>query len=151
MPRTKMRTLRPHIHKKLIIRLRLFLIIFIIMLGVIIYELIKGYANPILILLSMLCSLGIGFLAARRMKLQWDADAAQVVKRVDLIGVIVLFFYVIFAFFRKMVLAHWFQGRELSAVLLSVAAGVLLGRLWGMRWRIKRVLRKENIIPPAPK
>lgn len=145
-----MRFLRAHIHKKLIIRLRLFLIIFIIMLGVLGYEVFKGYANAWTVLLAISGSLGIGFLASRRMKLQWDAEAAKVVKRVDMAGVLVLSLYVIFAFTRKTVLANWFQGRELSVVLLAVAAGVMLGRLLGMRWRIKKVLRKENIIPLHP-
>lgn len=146
MPRTRMRTLRQHIHKKLIFRLRLFLVIFIIMLGIIIYELAIGYSNVFTVFITLLLSYGLGFLGSRRMKIFWNVETSKVMKRMDTIGIFILITYLAFAIARRSILVHWFQGKELSVVLLSIAAGLMLGRFMGIRWRIKKVLKKEKII-----
>ncbi len=143
----KMRTLRPHIHKKLIFRLRLFLGIFIAMLIIIAYELAIGYSNIFTVLMTLLLSYGLGFLGARRMKIYWHAETSKVMKRMDTIGIFILIAYLAFSIARRTLLGYWFHGRELSVVLLSIAAGLTLGRFMGVRWRIKRVLVKEHIIP----
>lgn len=116
------------------------------MFGIIIYELALGYTTTFTVFITLMISFGLGFLGSRRMKIYWHADTAKIMKRMDTIGVLILIAYLCFAIARRYILTSWFQGKELSVVLLSIAAGLMLGRFMGIRWRIKRVLKKEHII-----
>jgi hypothetical protein len=134
---------RKYIHRKLLLRLRMFALLFIGLCGAITYQLWAGGH-----LLPALAAGGVGLLIGLLMgylsKVYWHEEATQVVAKMDKLGGVVLAAYVVVALSRRWVLGHWFTGHELTAVTLAFTAGVMLGRLLATRRAVIRVLRSQH-------
>jgi predicted membrane channel-forming protein YqfA (hemolysin III family) len=134
------------VEKKLMRRLRLFIIIFLVLLCFIVYEVFKGYVDPALAFGASLFGLMLGGTAVRRKKISWNEETSQVIARMDRIGIFILIIYILFSVLRHYLFRYWFSGNMLTAFSLSFAAGAMLGRLLSMRAQIREILRERDII-----
>lgn len=152
MPLSKRKEVGRFVHKKLLFRLRRLAIIFLIITGVLIYELSHHYIAGYLALFGFMLGMVIGLLVSRRMhNISWDAETNKAVTKMDRLGIIILVVYLLFAISRHWILSHWLQGYALSAFSLSVAAGGMLGRLWNTRQKIRQVLKQAGFLHPTGK
>ncbi len=133
-----------HVDKKLIRRLRIFVVILAIMSGVLVYEVYISHIKILLLILGIFLGVGIGFIAGRMFSIEWHAEEEKVIGRLDRIGIVVLVLYIIFSFSRHFIFEHWLTGAILSAFTFSFIEGAMLGRILSMRFNIKRVLTEQG-------
>lgn len=147
MPLSKRKEVARFVHRKLLFRLRRLAFIFLIITGILIYEISQNYIAGIIAADGFMLGMVIGLLVARRMhKISWNAETSQAVTKMDRLGIVILVLYILFAIARQWIFGHWFQGHTLSAFSLSVAAGGMLGRLWTTRQQIRQVLKEEGFL-----
>ncbi len=149
MPLSKRKGVSKFVHRKLLFRLRRLAIIFLIILGILIYEISHNYIAAYLAIAGFGLGYVIGNLVSRRMHIiSWDAGTTKAVTKMDHIGIAILIVYIIFALTRHWIFSHWFTGYALTAFSLSVGAGGMLGRLWNTRKKIREILKREGYLYP---
>ncbi|MGB9937215.1 MAG: hypothetical protein ACPK7O_05795 [Methanobacterium sp.] len=109
----------------------------------ILFEFIKGTFAIHLIFLGILIGLGVGIISSRTYRLSWDNDTNNVISRMDTIGVVILALYLIFIFTRVDLLERWIHGNPLFAVVISITAGTMMGRLVITRHEIAKILKSR--------
>jgi hypothetical protein len=134
------------VEKKLIRRLKLFIVLLLLILCFIVYEIFKGYIEPAIVFGASLFGLMLGGTAVRRKRIYWNEETSQVIARMDRIGIFILVFYILFSVVRHLLFRYWFSGNMLTAFSLSFAAGAMLGRVLSMRAQIREILRDKHII-----
>lgn len=136
---------KKHIDRKLIFRIRVFYVIVTILTGFMLYDVLEGIIGIELSLGGFLLGLFLGFVATRMFIIHWHEERAKVVSRFDTIGIIVMLLYVAFSVSRTWLFGHWIQGSVLTAFTYSILAGVMMGRIVGMRLKIKNILSEQCI------
>lgn len=132
-----------HIDPKLIKRLRMFVLIALIMLGIVCYQ-IAMYAAPVLLVIwCVIVGVLIGLVAGRMHKISRDEEWAKIIAKMDRTGVIILVAYICLAIGRKYFLSQWVHGHALLATTLAVAVGNMIGRLITMRYGIRKILSQR--------
>ena len=134
---------KKHIDRKLIFRIRIFYVIGIILTGLMLYDVLEGIIGIELSLGGFLLGLFLGFIATRMFMIHWHEERAKVVSRFDTIGIIIMLFYVAFSISRSWLFGHWIHGSVLTAFTYSILAGIMIGRIAGMRLKIKNILSKQ--------
>lgn len=137
---------KQHVERKLILRLRLFLVVFLLLVGIIAYEVHRAYLPAAACIGAMMMGVLVGALFVRRKRIYWEEETARVIARMDRIGIVLLIAYIIFAILRHWLLHSWLRGNELTAFTLSLAAGAMFGRLLSIRSQIRQILKEKNII-----
>ena len=149
MPISKRKEVARFVHKKLIFRVRRLAVVFLIITGILIYEISQDYIAGYLAAGGFLVGLVIGIMVSRRMhNISWDAEATKAVTKMDTLGIIILIVYILFAVGRRWIFSHWLEGHALTAFTLSVSAGGMFGRLYYTRQKIRAVLKKEGFLHP---
>lgn len=136
---------KKYVDKKLITRLRLFALIFLIMCAVGIYDTVIGVIAPGIALAAIAGGVGLGLLIGRIYNVVWHEETGTAISKMDVFGVIILLAYILFAIFRKKLFGHWFAGHQLSAFIMCISAGVMLGRLLTLRTMIINVLKSQRL------
>jgi hypothetical protein len=136
---------KKHIDRKLIFRIRIFYAIGIILTGLMLYEVLEGIIGIELSLGGFLLGLFLGFIATRMFIIHWHEERAKVVSRFDTIGIIIMLLYVAFSASRTWLFGHWIHGSVLNAFTYCILAGVMIGRIVGMRLKIKNILSEKSI------
>ena len=136
---------KKHIDRKLIFRIRIFYVIGIILTGLMLYDVLEGIIGFELSIGGFLLGLFLGFLATRMFIIHWHEERAKVVSRLDTIGIIVMLIYMTFSLSRAWFFGHWIHGSVLTAFTYSILAGIMIGRIVGMRLKIKNILSGQFI------
>ncbi len=129
---------RQHIDSKMINRLRIYTVIAIVMLILVAYEVLQGTFSIQLAILGIFGGLIVGSIVGRMYRLDWDEDNSNVTGYIDGIGVFILIIYLIFIFAR----AHYLG----LAIILSITAGTMMGRVMSTRHNINKILRAWKIL-----
>ena len=132
---------RANVDKKLKLRLRLYSLIFLVMLGVVVYNLVTGGLSLWLGLSSLGAGVLIGVFMSRMFSLSWDEQESVVIGRIDWIGGAILAAYILFALGRNWLFGLWVSGPALGAFTLSFFAGNMLGRVVGTVVGIRHILK----------
>ena len=135
-----------YLEGRLIRRIRILTIISLAMLAVIAFEVLHGTFDVLLVLGGVIIGLVVGIIASRMFHLSWDEESGNVIGRIDWIGVIILIFYISFMIARTLLLGYLIQGAPLFAIILSITAGTMIGRVMGTRRSIKKVLKAWKIL-----
>jgi hypothetical protein len=137
---------RQFVERKLIIRLRIFLALLVMLLGVIVYEISNDYMSPDKTLFAFSCGILMGVVFNRRKKIFWEEETSRVIARMDRIGIVLLIIYIAYVIFRHEWLAHLFYGHQLTALSFTLTAGTMTGRVLSMRTQIRQVLKSQKIL-----
>lgn len=149
MPLSKRKEVAKFVHRKLLFRLRRLAVIFLIITGILIYELSHNYTAIFLAVSGFIIGMIIGILVSRRMhNISWDAETSKAVTKMDRLGIIILVLYLLFVISRHWIFSHWLHGYSLTAFSLSIAAGGMLGRLWNTRQKVRQILKEEGFLHP---
>jgi len=147
MPKRKpLRKHAHHVDKKLKLRLRLYALIALVMLGIVLYEMFIKILPLLFAVVGIFVGLFIGIISARMRHLSWDHDAKQIVSRLDVVGVIILVLYMAFVIVRSRLIGYFVVAPMVGAVGFSITAGVMIGRVIGTRNAIIEILREREII-----
>lgn len=137
---------KQYVERKLIRRLRIFVVVFLILIVIIIYEISQQYLEASACVGAMMLGILSGALFVRRKRIYWQEETSQVIARMDRIGIALLVIYVLVSIARHLFLHNWLQGHRLTAFSLSLAAGAMLGRLLSIRSQIRQILKERDII-----
>ena len=146
MPKRSLRKHAYHVDKKLRFRLRLYALISLVMLGIVLYEIFIKILPLKFAGIGILVGLTIGIISARMYHLSWDKDAKKIVSRLDIIGIIILVFYLAFVIVRSRLIGIFVAAPVVGAVGFSITAGVMIGRVVGTRNAIMEILKEREII-----
>ena len=144
MPKRK--PLHHHLDKKLIFRLRIYVLISLVMLGIVLYEIFIKILPLEFAVAGIFVGLFIGIITARMRHLSWDKDAKQIVSGLDVVGVIILVLYMAFVLVRGRLIGYFVAAPMVGAVGFSITAGVMIGRVAGTRNAIMEILKEREII-----
>ncbi|MES2930717.1 MAG: hypothetical protein V4665_02955 [Patescibacteria group bacterium] len=136
---------KKHIDKSLRRRLNMFIVIFVALLGFILYDVVTHDFNPFLIIGGFVFGLAVGYAAGRMFHISWHEETAKVVARLDRIGIIILILYIGFSIARRWIFGLWLHGPVLTAFTFTFATGAILGRIMMMSKNIKSVLSGQGI------
>ncbi len=128
------------IDRKLVMRLRIYLIVMITIFAVIVIEVVQGRFIIQWALVGILVGLLVGTIVTRMYNLSWDEESNTVVGKMDGIGIVILVGYLIWEFTKSDFLGYWVQGSVLSAILLGITAGSMLARLVSNKRSIEQIL-----------
>jgi hypothetical protein len=147
MPLSSRKEVTRFVQRKLLFRLRRLAIIFLVIFGILVYEITLHHLFILIAAGGFIFGIAIGLLVARRMHhISWDADTNKAITRMDRIGIFILVGYILFSISRHWIFSHWFQGTALTVFTLSIASGAMLGRFWDTRQKIRRILKEEGIL-----
>ncbi len=132
------------VHKKLVFRLRLFLALFSIMLIIGLYDISYSYITIAKATLAFFTGMVLGYVVGSASKVIWHEEANKVMVKMDIVSGVILVLYIIFAIFKRTIFQHWFNGNELSAFVISLSAGIMLGRFVSIRKQIIAVLKQQD-------
>ena len=135
-----------HLDKKLSRRLKMYLILSFVMFGIFIYEVIITHYTLWYGLLFFVGSSILGFFVARMFHISWDEDNEIVTSRMDKIWGIILVGYMIFSFSRHYLLTEYVPKTFILPITFAIVSGVMIGRYIGMRNKVHRVLKGQDII-----
>lgn len=138
--------LKEKVHKRLRIRIIIYFVISLILIGVSIFHMAKDNASVLLSTVGFLAGNLIGLIVSRMFKISWDHSAEQVISTFDVIGIIVLLGYVAFEIFRTRIVEYFVHGPSVIAVSFAVFAGLMYGRVLGIRGKIISVFREQGLI-----
>ena len=142
---SKRRLLIKHTDKSLVFRLRLFLAISLVLLGIIIYDLIVSKITFPLALIGIGVGVLIGLIAGRMFKIYWHEDKAKVVSRLDMLGIGILIFYIGFEIFREKIFGALIQDSLPWAFTFAFFSGTMFGRFLTMGFNIRSILYSRGI------
>ena len=133
------------VDRRLIVRLRIYIIVMILLLAVIIYEVVQGTFVIQLPIVGIIIGLFVGIIVSRMYNLSWDEETNNVIGEIDRIGAVILVVYLIFIFTKSYFLGYYVQGTYLFAIILGITAGTMLGRVLATSRGINQILKALKI------
>ena len=107
MPLSSRKEVAPYVHKKLLFRLRRLAVFFLVVTGILIYEISKNYIAAYLALGGFIIGFTVGYFAGNRIhKISWDEEASKVVGKMDRIGILILMILYFICHNKKMDFCH---------------------------------------------
>ncbi|MCE5213356.1 MAG: hypothetical protein LLF83_01375 [Methanobacterium sp.] len=124
--------------KKLYSRLRVLILISAALTIATIYEVIAGFSISVAVF-SLIFGFLVGLIVSRMYHLSWDDETHQVISNMDWIGAIIFLCYLIFIVGRTLIVGYWVQGTDYFGIIISITAGVMIGRITGTRHSINKI------------
>ncbi len=146
MARSNPRNHTHHLDKRLRFRLRLYIVISLILLGILVFNLVRGDLRLNFALLGLGAGTILGALSSRMFHTSWDKDAAKIVSQLDWYGGAILIGYVLIELNRNTIVQYFTHGIQVTTTGLVVLAGIMLGRVLGTRGRIITILKEQQIL-----
>jgi hypothetical protein len=140
------RPVRQHVDHRLRVRLRAFLTVWLLLIGVVGIEVIRQNFDVGLFLVASISGFLVGIFLSRIYRLDWSEETTKVVSQLDLIGRIILAAYILFMFGRNWIFGHWVQASDLMGFTLCFTAGTMIGRVGATRHGIRLVLHALSVI-----
>ncbi len=131
--------LQKYLDKHLVTRLRGLIILSIVLIAAIIFEVVISGFNVLLAICNVLLGLFVGIFVSRMYHLSWDSETYHVVSNMDWIGAFIFAFYIIFIVGRSIIVGYWVHGTTYFGIVISITAGVMIGRLLGTRHSLIRI------------
>jgi len=135
-----------HIDKKLKFRLRIYLAISLVLLGIVLFDIFTNRVTPFLAAIGLSIGLIVGVLTARMFILSWDKDAKKVISRLDIIGILIIVVYIGISIFRGRVIGYFVQGSYVTGTSFAVITGMMIGRVFGTGQKIMAILKEQNLL-----
>lgn len=130
--------------KRIKSQLIFYFLIFLGFLGIAIFQIISNRVGILFPAVGLLFGISIGIFAARVFHISWDHNAGKVIARLDILGITIFLLCLAIEFIQEQYLAYFVQGPLVLTVSFAVFAGVMLGRLLGIRQRVREVLEHQN-------
>lgn len=140
------RTLRTHVHSRVLIQLIIFALVSLGLLGAVFYDAFMGEVGVGFVALALVIGIAVGFLVAKIFKLAWHEDTRKVIMSLDRMSFVLIGVYVLFRIFGEQILGQYIHGAALTAVTFALLAGILLGRLVSIWKSVSRILREQGVL-----
>lgn len=142
----KRKVAKEFLHKQLIIQLLLFAVVFIVVAGIVGYDVIAGNINFLLALVGVLIGLAIGFFFANRMfKVHWNNELKKIMVGRDRASVLFILIYIVLRFVSNDISSAVIPAAVVTYFTLSTVGGIMLGRLLGLMRTIERIVAEQKL------
>lgn len=138
--------IRPHLHKFLRVRLAYYLTLAILLAGFVVYNSYQDSISGLYSALGVIIGICIGFFITRIHKISWDEKIGKVVGRFDLYGLVLLALLILFQIFRENIIRGYIDETDVTTTGFAVLAGIMYGRVLGIRGSVVRVLKERKKI-----
>ena len=140
--------IRPHLHSFLRIRLAYYLTISILLAGFVIYNSYQDSISGLYSAGGVIIGISIGFFITRIHKIYWDEKIGKVVGRFDFYGLVLLALLILFQIFREKLIRDFdvVDDIDVTTTGFAVLAGIMYGRVLGIRGNVVQVLKKQKLI-----
>jgi hypothetical protein len=145
MPRKSLRNHSYHLDKRMRFRLHLYFLISLILIGVLMFNVLRGTLRVDFGLLGLVAGIGIGIISSRMFHISWSKDAKKVVSRLDTLGIGILILYFLFEILRGTIVGFFTHDIQVATTGFAVLAGIMFGRAIGTRGRIIQILEEQEI------
>ena len=139
-------SIRKHVHPRLQLQFVIFIIIAIIMFGIVSYDVVSQGVSLWLVVIGAVVGAAIGYGVAWAFKIQWHDDSKRVVQNTDRFSFILIGLYIVLRVGAQQELGKYVHGQMLAALLYSLIAGLMVGRVVALSSRVSKVLQKKKII-----
>lgn len=137
-----MSSIKNHIDKKIIIRLRILLFLLLAMTIFLFHELNKEISYLPIALMGIFVGYILGRLFfIRSRKFVWNETSLKLITTIDWYGFIVLIIYLLFFFGKNWFFGHWFHDLKLVVITLSLSIGIKIGRILGTRSQVRKAFK----------
>lgn len=133
-----------HVDLRLKSRFFIYFAISIIMISYVIFHIINDEVSPLYPFIGFIIGILIGIIVTRVQHISWDENSQKVISRLDTYGLVILICYGIFEFFRKSVVSYFIHGPVVISASFAILAGIMIGRVLGIRGKIKSVIEKNS-------
>lgn len=140
------RQIRPHLHRNLRIRLGIYLAVSFVVAGFVIYNAVTTGHFGIFAIVGVGLGLLVGYFASRIHKIRWDDTAEKAIAKVDAFGGVILVLYILFEVFRSKIVGNFVEEANVTVTSFSILAGIMYGRVLGIRGNVVKVLKEQDII-----
>lgn len=134
------------IHLRMKLRLLLYFVLAIAILSVSLFHIIRDNANVLYSCLGLIAGGLIGVVLSRMYKIFWDEQTTQVISKYDAFGISIFIVYIMFELSREEIVARFVNGPSVVAVSFAVWGGVMIGRILGIRRKIKGIFKQEGVV-----
>lgn len=132
--------IRKYAHLRLKIRLIIYFILSVGMLGVAVYDIVADNAGIISSVVGVAVGIIVGFIVTRSFKISWDEDAQKVITQLDEYGAIILAVYIGLEIYREKLVEYFIHDSSAVSISFAVLTGIMIGRVLGIRRRFQKVL-----------
>ncbi|MCZ9881971.1 hypothetical protein [Arthrobacter sp. B2a2-09] len=134
---------RRHVGRKIRLRLRIYALVFSVLLVIVVVELFMAPQTAVLpAAVSLAGGIVVGLVASRMFRLQWDSAAKNVVGKLDVLGVVILVAYIAFSIFRTRLVGLWVPADIVGVCSLAVVDGLMLGQVAGTVGGLKELYKR---------
>lgn len=144
--KTKRAHIKKYIHPKLAKRIKIYFFISALMLGIVIYEILTTQVNPFIAIGIFLGGIIVWFFMARMFQIFWDKKEQLITSRIDTIGWIILWVYMVFSFSRHYLISLFVKAPLVFVITFSLVGWIMIGRFFGMRETVIKILKKQWIL-----
>ena len=134
-----------HLDKRLRFRLRLYFFIAVILIGIFIFNIVRGALRIDLGIAGLMIGVVLGIFTSRMFHTSWDKNAEKVVSRLDTFGICILIGYIAFELLRNKIVGYFTHDIQVETVGFAVLAGIMFGRVLGTRGKIIQILKEQKV------
>lgn len=132
-----------HVDGSILVKVRIYLAIFLVVLIAGVVEAARGTGWSWAYLGGGIAvGTVVGVFAARMQRFDWDSFEERVVAKFDVVGIVVLVVYILFAVFRDQVVGAWVPVAYASDASLGVVAGAMGGQVLGVQHGLLNLRRR---------
>jgi Kef-type K+ transport system membrane component KefB len=124
----------------------MYVMVSLAIIAISVLHVIQDRASLSLAIIGLIAGIGVGAIVSRMHKISWDKNVSQVISKLDAVGAVFLLAYVAFEIFRDRIVEYFVAGPSVVAVSFAVLAGIMIGRILGIRGKIWKVLKEEGIV-----
>ncbi len=136
----------PYVPTRLRWQLAIYIALALIFCGLSAYHTIMNDIGLACALIGFLCGGLAGIAFSRILHISWDHGARQVIARFDAAGLVILVVYLLFEIFRTQLVSLVLRGPSVIIASFAVLAGIMIGRVIGMRGKIREILQEQQLI-----
>jgi hypothetical protein len=141
---------RRYVDKRIISRARIYVVIFVVTLVVAVVDsVIAGGWTWLVAATGVAGGIGVGVVASRMTRLEWDQFEKRIQGRVDAVGLVVLVAYLAFTIFRSRIVDLWVPATQVAATSMGVLSGAMLGQVVGIRRGLRSLARRLRARVPG--
>lgn len=132
------------VDKKIKRHLWFFMILFILFVFLAIKHFIHDNIPLKLPVFAFLIGIVLGSILSRIQNVTWDNKGKQIIKNFDLFGGLLLFFLILFNIFKNTIVHEFIHLEHISAIVYTLNAGLMIGRILRIRHQIKNILEDNR-------
>jgi hypothetical protein len=137
---------RDKVHKKLRTRVMIYAVVSLVVLIISTYHIVQDHGSALYSFIGLVAGTVLGVIVSRMNKISWDKNAMQVISSFDALGIVILVLYVAFEIYRERIVSQFVDVNSAVAVSFAVLAGLMLGRVLGIRGKIRQIFTEEGIL-----